>query len=111
MKAITVQVVLALAAIFFFQPVLRAQEMGEPCKPLQYENRNHVDYGPFSVRVVSGRVLAEVGDRIHELGPVQGACLSLFTEREHRFLASVVPDEKGTSYSILFALDVIASSF
>ena len=96
MKEITVQVVLALGAITSFQPVLLAQEMVEPCKPpLQYENRNQVDYGPLSVRVVSGRVSAQVGDPVHELNPVREACLSLFTEQEHRFLASVVSDEKG----------------
>ena len=95
MKKIGAQVALVLGTITFFHPVVLAQEMGEPCKAPYYENRNQVDYGPLSVRVVSGRVLAEVGNPVHELGPVRGACMSLFTEREHRFLASVVPDEKG----------------
>ncbi len=96
MKEVTVQVVLILAAITLLQPVLLAQEKGEPCKlPIEYANRNQVDYGPLSVRIVSGRVLAEVGGPAHEIGPVPGACVSLFTEGEHRFIASVIPDEKG----------------
>jgi len=74
MKAITVQVVLLLGIIAFFRDVPLAQEIGERCKaPSHYENRNQVDYGPLSVRVVSGRVLAEVGNPVHELGPSSGS--------------------------------------
>jgi hypothetical protein len=96
MKTIIVQVLLMLAAITLLPTDLLAQEMREPCKPpMEYENRNQADYGPLSVPVVSGRVLAEVGDPARDIGPVPGACLSLFTEREHRFVASAVSDENG----------------
>jgi hypothetical protein len=45
--------------------------------------------------VVTGRVAVETGDSVEKAGPVNGACLSLFTEKDHKLVASVVADEKG----------------
>jgi len=60
-----------------------------------YENHNQVDYGPLKVRAVRGTGIVEVGDKTQPGRAVPGACLSLFTEKKHKFLASVVADSKG----------------
>lgn len=74
-----------------------AQQKGESTCPSStvYENHNQVDYGPLKVRAVRGTGIVEVGGKTQPGRAVPGACLSLFTEKEHRFLASVVADSKG----------------
>jgi hypothetical protein len=67
-----------------------AQQSASSCpKPLEYENHNQIDPPPLSVRVVSGRVIAQDGMS------VPNACLGLFTERDHHLIASIVADDDG----------------
>jgi len=76
-----------------------AQKEIEPCKSeIKYENKNQIDPRPLSVGRVSGRMFIEVGKlggATREIGPVTKACLGLFTEKEHRLVATVVADDNG----------------
>lgn len=63
-------------------------------KSLEYVNRNQVDPGRSTLRVIAGRVVAEVGQPARRVGPIP-ACLGLFTENDHRLVASAVADEEG----------------
>ena len=65
------------------------------CKsPIEYGNRNQIDPKRSNVRRLSGRVIAEAGRPAKEVGAVP-ACLGLFTENDHRLVASAVADEEG----------------
>ena len=73
----------------------QAQQPVASCKmPVEYENRNQVDPKRSSVSSIAGRVITEVGDPAREVGPWP-ACLGLFTENDHRLVASAVADEEG----------------
>ena len=74
------------------------------CKPpIEYGNRNQVDPTRSTIRGLSGRVISEVGRPAKEIGPVP-ACLGLFTEKDHRLVASAVADQEGR-----FRLGVVRS--
>jgi len=72
------------------QTLVAAQQTVAPCpSPIGYENHNQIDPPPLSLRVIPGRAIAQDGVS------VPNVCLGLFTEREHRLVASVVADEEG----------------
>jgi hypothetical protein len=87
---------LNLAIVFVLVlPLLAGAQQPVTCKsPIEYGNRNQVDPKRSNVRRLSGRVIMEVGDPAKELGPVP-ACLGLFTEKDHRLVASAIADEEG----------------
>ncbi len=62
------------------------------CSPA-YENHNQIDYGPLKVQAVEGTTIIEVGTT-HQQGAA-GACLVLFTEGDHKLLASASADSNG----------------
>ena len=65
------------------------------CKsPIEYGNRNQVDPKHSTVRRILGHDISEVGDPAKEIGPIP-VCLGLFTEKDHRLIASAVADEEG----------------
>lgn len=73
-----------------------AQQSGNPCGcSITYENNNQVDPSPFSIRVIAGRAISEVGGPAEEIGPLPGACLGLFTAQDHRLVATTVTNEEG----------------
>jgi hypothetical protein len=89
------RVILAMLLVFFSGLLTRAQQQFSSCKsPIEYGNRNQVEPERSSVRNISGQVIAEVGHPAKEIGSVP-ACLGLFTEKEHRLVASVVADDEG----------------
>lgn len=89
------QTILTILLFSFFGAFTYARQQSPTCKsPIEYGNRNQVDPKRSSVRGVSGRVTAEVGRPAKEVGAVP-ACLGLFTEKDHRLIASVVADEEG----------------
>jgi hypothetical protein len=89
------QTILTILLTFFSGSLIYAQQQTPTCKsPIEYGNRNQVDPKRSSVRGVSGRVIAEVGRPAKEIGFVP-ACLGLFTEKDHRLVASVVADDEG----------------
>jgi hypothetical protein len=59
-----------------------------------YENKNQIDYGPFKVTVIQGNSVIDVGDSRLQSG-VPEVCFILFTESEHKFVASVKPNSVG----------------
>ncbi len=62
--------------------------------PIEYGNRNQTDYGPYSVRSISGVVISEIGTPAKRVGPIP-ACLGLFTEDRHILVASASADPEG----------------
>jgi hypothetical protein len=80
--------------LFLALPVLAHAQQPNCKSPIEYGNRNQVDPKRSNVRRLSGRVIMEVGQPAKELGPVP-ACLGLFTEKDHRLVASAVADEEG----------------
>lgn len=84
---------LALLAVM---PSMAGQKGDDPCPSSSvYENHNQVDYGPLKVRIVLGTGVAEIGDKTQPRKIVPGACLNLFTEKEHKLVASVTADSEG----------------
>jgi hypothetical protein len=75
-------------------PLLTGAQQTKCKSPIEYGNRNQVDPKRSDVSSLSGRVISEVGDPAKEVGPVP-ACLGLFTEKDHRLVASAVADEEG----------------
>src|SRR5882757_1819171 len=85
-------------------PCIGAQKGDAPCpSSTVYENHNQVDYGPLKVRAVRGMGIVEVGDKTQPGRAVPGACLSLFTEKDHKLVASVAADSVGR-----FQFDVVS---
>jgi hypothetical protein len=70
-----------------------AQQGVSGCTTVEYGNRNQVDPKPLSIRTLSGKVSGVPGKL--DLGPIPGACLGLFTETDHRLIASVAADDSG----------------
>jgi hypothetical protein len=70
------------------------QQQITSCNNLEYANRNQVDPHRSVVNATVGRVIAETGDPPRQLGPIP-ACLGLFTEKDHRLVASAMADEEG----------------
>src|SRR5258707_1163152 len=84
-----------IIAIFVLVFPLLASAHQTTCKsPIEYGNRNQVNPKRSNVRRLSGRVISEVGDPAKEIGPVP-ACLGLFTEKDHRLVATAFADEEG----------------
>jgi hypothetical protein len=81
---------LTLIFIILIVTPVSAQQKEEPCKtPITYENRNQIEYSPLPIQIVSGVAQDKDGARI------PGVCLGLFTEKEHRLVATAVTDEEG----------------
>ena len=84
-----------LTIIFVLASALPFNAQSPACKsPIEYGNRNQVDPKRSTVRRLSGRPISEVGDPAKEIGPLP-VCLGLFTEKDHRLVASAVADEEG----------------
>lgn len=96
MNVIVRQLFLSVAAIMVLGLSVQAQQ-SKPCNiTMVYDNHNQVDPSRFSVTRVSGLVISEVGrDQAKEIGPLPGACVGLFTEQDHRLVATTVTDQEG----------------
>ena len=93
---------LALLAVM---PSMAAQKGDDLCpSSTVYENHNQVDYGPLKVSAVRGMGNVEVGDKTQPARAIPGACLSLFTEKDHKLVASVAADSEGR-----FQFDAVSS--
>jgi hypothetical protein len=76
---------------------LAAPAAEQPCDgTAPYEDRNQVDYGPFRVQRISGSVVDFDG------GVIPGACILMFSESGHKFIAAVESGKNGQ-----FALSAI----
>src|SRR4030095_10275206 len=85
---------LSLVFVLGFPLVAGAQLPPTCTSAIEYGNRNQVDPKRANVRGLSVRVIMEVGSTAKEMGRVQ-ACLGLFTEKDHRLIATAFADEEG----------------
>ncbi len=98
MNVIIRRLFLLVSAILSLGLSVCAQQSTEPCgMRIEYGNRNQVEPARLSVGLVSGLVISEVGRDAtrREVGPVSGACLGLFTEQDHRLVATIMADQQG----------------
>src|ERR1700693_5559238 len=90
-----------LAACFCLPPLLASQtDDKEPCRDAQqYPNPEPVNMvypGSLVVGQVHGRVVMRAGDRTYPGSGLRGeACLSLFTENTHEYVAKAQIDQDG----------------
>jgi hypothetical protein len=84
---------LALSFLFLGVPSVRraiAQQTAPSCpNPIAYESHNQITPPPLSLRKISGRAVASDGVS------VSNVCLGLYTEKDHRLVASAVADNEG----------------
>jgi len=81
---------LIFALVLLSQPLFASQREGEssPCAVV-YENHNQIDYGPLVVQEVEGTVVGPQQTAISK------ACVSVFTEKDHKLLATTLSDANG----------------
>jgi hypothetical protein len=80
--------VLILSLILTIPVAASASE--HPCdKTAPYEDRNQVDYGPLRVQRIGGTVVDFDG------GVIPGACILIFSESDHRFIAAAESSKEG----------------
>src|SRR6185369_9547339 len=81
--------ILLLCTVVLFARCSFAERTGDSAQcRMEYENHNSVDYGPLVVQEVKGTIVDP------QQGPVPRVCVGLFTEKEHRVLATVQSDTK-----------------
>lgn len=98
--------VAAIALLFCHIPAI-AQDSGDRSRgnssqcSTAYENLNQIDYGPLRVSEVTGRSVIQIETKIVQ-NDVRDACLVLFTEKDHRVVASIrtAPDGRFIMKSI-----------
>lgn len=66
-----------------------SQEIHSDCGDMSYENRNQVDYGPLQLSVLRGTV------KDPQSVVVPKVCIGVFTEKDHKLIASVQTNDKG----------------
>jgi hypothetical protein len=79
--------------LVFSGPCLAQQKDNTSQCSTTYENHNQTDYGPLKVRTVEGTSAIQVGTQ--EQPGVPGACFVLFTEKDHKLVASMKADSEG----------------
>lgn len=85
---------LCFAVLLVFSEPCFAQQKDNPsqCSTV-YENHNQTDYGPLKVRVVEGTSVIQVGTQEQPGAAV--ACFALFTEKDHKLVATAKADSQG----------------
>jgi len=80
---------LIFAAAVLAEPLF-AQQKGNssPCMA-EYENHNQIDYGPLIVQEVKGAITDQ------EQGAVRKVCVGIFTEKDHKLVATTESDAEG----------------
>jgi len=72
-----------------------SQDIKEICpEAMVYENWNRVDYGPIKVSHIHGQAILDY-DGMHPGSPVAHACLSLFSEKGHKWVIAILADDEG----------------
>jgi hypothetical protein len=80
---------LAVAGALLVVPSFAQEKVGSlPCV-VDYENHNQVDYGPLVVQDVKGAI-TDPGQ-----GAVQKVCIGVFTETDHKLVATTASDADG----------------
>lgn len=90
------QLIFSAAALVTTGFMSHAQEPTVSCPTtIEYGNRNQIDPKPLTIKgILLGRVIVEVGDPAKVIGAAP-ACIGLFTDKDHRLVASAVADEDG----------------
>jgi len=89
--------ILFAALLTLAGPCLARQADASACSA-KYEDHNQIDYGPLKVRAVAGTTAIQVGPPVQgaPIDPgVPGACFILFTESDHKVIASAKSDRDG----------------
>ena len=80
---------LVFASVFLAKPSFAAQKGDlSPCMA-EYENHNQIDYGPLLVQEVKGKITDP------QQVAVAKVCVAVFTEKEHKLIASTESDADG----------------
>jgi len=80
---------LVILAALLTHPLF-AQQTGDPSPCVaEYENHNQTDYGPLVVQGVRGRITDP------QQGAVMRVCVGIFTEKDHKLIASTESDASG----------------
>lgn len=86
-------IALYVAVLLYGTPCWSQQsDNASKCSAL-YENYNQIDYGPLKVSAVQGA--SEIDVRTEKQPGAPGACLVLFTEKDHKLVTSVRADADG----------------
>jgi hypothetical protein len=89
------RIISTISLIVLFASFSLGQRPAVSCQhAVEYGNRNQVDPSRSTLNLIAGRVIAEVGEPAKKVGAIP-ACLGLFTETDHRLVASAVADEEG----------------
>ncbi len=80
--------IMATALCAAASPLLGQAEI-QVCKDMKYEHRNQIDNVPFRISKVKGTVSDQQAVAIPKL------CIGIFTEAEHKLVATTETDEKG----------------
>ena len=75
-----------------------AQQLTFECEsPATYENVNRKESKGLTIPVIEGHVMIYAGENIPSGSNIKvvGACLAVFTEKEHRLVAQTISDENG----------------
>jgi hypothetical protein len=81
---------LIFSVALWAEPLFAAQQQGNSSSCLaEYENHNQIDYGPLIVRKIQGAITDP------QQAAIPKACVALFTEKEHRLVATTQSDEEG----------------
>lgn len=91
-------IVIALLAVFLLSVAgsrcAAAAQHGNASKcATSYENHNQTDYGPLRVAAIKGSTDIQIGTQ--KRPGVPGACLVLFTGRDHELVMSAEADADG----------------
>lgn len=78
---------LIFAATLLAEPLYAQQKEDSPCVAV-YEDNNQVDYGPLIVQEVKGMVTDPAS-------AVSQACVGIFTEKDHKIVATTESDANG----------------
>ena len=81
---------LLLSVALLVMPSFAAQQKGDSSRcTAEYENHNQVDYGPLIVQKVTGTITDPQQIAMAKV------CVAIFTEKQHRLLATTESDEEG----------------
>lgn len=77
-----------MLAVFLAEPSFAQEKSASTCK-IEYENHNQTDYGPLAVQEVKGTITDP------QESAVPKVCIGIFTEKDHRLVASTESDADG----------------
>ena len=83
-----------LAALIPWQAEVHAQQPQSKCSQIRYPTAD-VSVQSYRLNRIEGQAVYASPSQKWELGPVNGACVTLFSRKSKELVASVTTDEKG----------------